>query len=172
MNYHDPNTQSPRLPDARRQAARAQLEQFAASAAKGRRWTRRGTVVSAASAVVLCTGAAAVAYSAYQPVTNTSSARCYTSASLGAGNYTTIASPGKNGPARAENALGVCASLWQQGFLRPGAKGIDRFGSSRTHDRVPGLVVCTMSDGTAAVFPGKPSTCGALGLPQATPARG
>jgi hypothetical protein len=104
------------------------------------------------------------------PVTNTSWARCYTSASLApAGAYkfigTTVTLTNVSGAsARVTDALGVCAVLWRQGLLIRGKAGLGpRIG--RDH-RVPPLVACVMPDGIAAVFPGHARTCAALGLPR------
>ena len=167
MNYFHPQ-QMPVLPARRREAARRQLEQVVARSAGAKRRRRSAIVAVGAVAVVVSTGAAAFAVAQYRPVTNTTQARCYTTANPSGTNYTTVADasrPGSQGQVR--NALAVCAVLYRQGFLRIGAPGVVRPTGGGTHS-VPRLVACTMSDGTAAVFPGGPATCARLGLPAAS----
>jgi hypothetical protein len=167
MTYFNPQG-PPALPPARREAARRQLEQVVTGSAKPRRWSRPAVIAVSVTAVALGTGAAAVAYAEFQPITSKTEARCYPVASTDGGvSYMTIATLGKNGRLQDVYARGVCADLWQEGFLRPDARGISRSGSSRRNRPVPRLVVCAMPDGTAAVFPGNPATCAKLGLPQA-----
>jgi hypothetical protein len=80
--------------------------------------------------------------------------------------YTTVAVAGRPGShAQVRDALGLCAALYRQGFLRVGGQGIDSRADGRADHMVPRLVVCTMPDGTAAVFPGGEATCDKLGLP-------
>jgi hypothetical protein len=139
---------------------------------------RRRPLLIAASAVVVAAGTSAGAY-AYvarsQPVTDKNEARCYTVASLSDGpqSYTSLAqaTPVNSGkPGQVTDALGDCASLWQQGFLHAGLRGAAMpiaAPSPGAENPVPPLVACVMPDGTAAVFPGTRATCATLGLPNA-----
>ena len=160
------------LPEHRRAAMRHQLMAVVA----GSRHRRRPLLI-AASAVLVAAGTSAGAY-AYvqhsQPVTDKNDARCYTVASLSAGpeSYTTIAQAtmaGSPRPAQVNNAISVCATLWRQGILHPGpqgARGRATAGPAGS-SQVPPLVACVLPGGTAAVFPGPPSTCATLSLPNA-----
>jgi hypothetical protein len=67
------------------------------------------------------------------------------------------------------NAISVCAALWRQGILHPGPQGArDRATAGPAgSSQVPPLVACVLPGGTAAVFPGPPSTCATLSLPNA-----
>jgi len=167
MNYFNPQ-RMPVLPAGRRVAARQQLEQLVARSARSRRRGSPGLIAAGVTAVVLGTGAAA-AVAAYQPVTNKTQARCYTVADAASSRYTTIAPAGRPGSrAQVQDALSVCAALFRQGFLTVGGPGISRLTSGKGNHPVPRLVACTMSDGTASVFPGGPSTCARLSLPAAS----
>lgn len=169
MSYFHPG-RMPALPARRREAARRQLEEVVKrSAAKsGRRRAKRVTIAAGAAAIVLATGAAAFAIAEYQPVTNEARARCYTVADVSQRDVATIALAGKPGTkAEVKHARSSCAALFRQGFLRLGVAGVNLSPSKGRH-HVPALVVCTMNDGTAAVFPGGPGTCAKLGLPAAT----
>ena len=159
------------LPEYQRAAMRRQLE-----AVVSRRRGRKPLFI-AASTVVVAVGTSAGAYAYVQhsvSVTDKSSARCYTVASLSAGpeSFTTIAqatTAGSARPAQVDNAVRVCAALWRQGILRPGpqgARGATTPNSAGTA-QVPPLVACVLHDATAAVFPGSRSTCVTLGLPNA-----
>jgi hypothetical protein len=171
MTRFDPPP-APPLPAGRRDAMRRQLETLVTQH-PGRRRGRKPAVITAATAIVIGTSAGAIAYvQQSQPVTNKSEARCYTAASLAGGDHfhgTTIAAAGTPGSkAQVDNAVSVCAALWRQGFLRPGAAGIARPRDTAIPHRVPPLIACVMPDGTAAVFPGDSRTCAKLGLPRAT----
>ena len=174
MSYYNPDGAPPALPDRKRQAARQQLELLVASSGRRglwRRWRQPGFLAVVSGAIVLATSAAALTYVHYAAVTNTTEARCYTVASTAGGDhYTTISDAGRPGSrARVEHALSVCGDLWRAGFLRAGAPGISRAPErSAARLRVPALVTCTMSDGTAAVFPGASATCAKLGLATAS----
>jgi hypothetical protein len=158
------------LPPHRRAAARRQLESIVAQPA-GHHRRRLGIIAGAAAVAVIGTGAGTAVYLQSQPVTNKTSARCYTVASLAGGpnfqgpTIAHAAPPG--GKAQVDNALSVCAALWRQGFLRPGSRGMAQPGGATANHPVPPLVACTMPDGTAAVFPGNSHTCAHLGLPRA-----
>jgi hypothetical protein len=167
MSYFHPE-RMPVLPPRRRKAARGQLEQIVAGSAKpgrGRR-VKPAAVLAGTAAIVLATGAAAIAAAVYQPVTNKMSARCFTVADT-SGFATEIAVPGKPGAKGAvHNAHDICAALYRLGHLTRGAQRINPRPSKGVH-HVPKLQVCTWPDGTAAVFPGPPGTCARLDLPTA-----
>jgi hypothetical protein len=113
--------------------------------------------------------AAAAVYVHYENVTNTNTAHCYSLPQLG-DNGTTIAAVGAPGSqAQVTDALGTCGMLWRDGFLSPGVSQIIRVTEPITVHPVPNLVVCTMTDGTAGIFPGAASTCSELGLAQPKP---
>ena len=171
MNQIDELPAPRSLPAHRRHAALSQLEAIVADHGSRRRWTRAPVIVPVVVAIVLSTAAASVAFLRFQPVTDKSTARCYTVASLGGGDRfsgTTISPAGTPGSAaQVDNALGVCADLWRQGFLRLGTTSIQRPAPNTTNE-VPSLVACTLSNGTAGVFPGDAGTCAKLGLPLAS----
>jgi hypothetical protein len=161
------------LPEDRAAAIRRQLV-----AEVARRPRRRRRLRFAVGGVVVAAGATAAGYAFVphsQPVTDMDTARCYTVASLSAGpqSFTSIAqaTPVNSGrPGQVTDALGTCASLWNQGFLRAGPQGAGvstARPSPGADNPVPTLVACVLPDGTAAVFPGGKSTCAALGLPNA-----
>ena len=171
MNHLSP-LPSLALPTQRRVAARRFLETTVAQWPDRQRRKRRFAVAGAGVAVVLCTSAGAFAYvQQSQPVTNKGEARCYTVASLAGGDHfhgTTIAAAGKPGSTTQVNqAVSVCAALWRQGFLVPGAATVGSPRSGTADRPVPPLAACVMPDGTAAVFPGDSRTCARLGLPKA-----
>jgi hypothetical protein len=159
----------PILPAARRAAARDQLEQVVAQSAARRPRKRLTLVAAGITALVLTTGAAAFVVAGHQQVTNKAMARCYTTADASGSNFTTVTElvPG-SGTGEVTDAVSTCAALFRQGFLRVGGAGINRFADGKPDHRVPMLVECVMSDGTAAVFPGGPGTCHSLGLPRAS----
>jgi hypothetical protein len=156
------------LPSNRRYAARRQLEETV-----GRRRVaprRRRLILIVVIAVLLSSAAAGIAFLRSAPVTDKRTARCYTQASLGSGETfsgTTIGAPGIPGStAQVMSAITVCSDLWRQGFLVPGANGIQR-PKPDTSNRVPPLIACTLRDGLAGIFPGDVNTCATLGLPLA-----
>jgi hypothetical protein len=172
MTRFDPPPVRP-LPMGRRDAMQHQLEMLVGADAGRRRARKPVFIATGAAAIVLGTSAGAIAYVQHsQPVTNKSEARCYTEANLAGGDQfhgTTIAEAGVPGSkAQVDSAVNVCAVLWRQGFLLPGAAGVARQPNTKAHHRVPPLVACVMPDGTAAVFPGNLRTCANLGLPRAT----
>jgi len=165
VSYFHPE-RMPVLPDPRRKAARLQLEQIVARSAKRGRRVKPAAIAAGTAAVVLATGAAAIAAAVYQPVTNKTDARCFTVADK-SGFATLIADPAKPGKAgEVGDALLNCASLFRQGYLTQGAKRLESSPGKGAHS-VPALVVCTWHDGSAAVFPGRKGTCARLGLPAA-----
>ena len=165
MSYFHPK-RMPVLPARRRKAARLQLEELVSRTAEAP-MRRPPVVVAAAIAIVLLsTGAAAFAVAAHKPVTNKHLARCFTTASI-SGYATMLAVPAKPGSrGQLKNAHDQCADLYRDGYLRRGMRREIARPPDRGHF-VPHLVVCTWSDGTAAVFPGPRGTCARLGLPAA-----
>lgn len=66
------------------------------------------------------------------------------------------------GNATPEDAIDVCVLMWEQGVLSPGH---DPIAATPSPGQVPAnLTICVMEDGSAAVVPGKPESCAALGL--------
>jgi hypothetical protein len=167
MSHIGPTTSGPVLPARRREAAQAQLEELIMQSAARPRWRRRPIIVAGFAAIALSTGAAAYAVAAHQPVTDKSQARCYAVADANSSRYTTVAEATPHGNGEIANAVSTCASLYRQGIMKLG-QGIVPGATGTGHDKVPPLVACTRSDGTAAVFPGRHGTCAALGLPDAT----
>ena len=132
----------------------------------GRQWSRLGlasTLALTASFAGIGIAAAAELLSP-APVTNLAVAHCYTLDQIGS-NGTDVAEAGTPGSvAQVNNALGTCQMLWRDGFLAAGApRAIHVTGPITVHS-VPSLVVCTMTNGTAGVFPGDDTTCRTLGL--------
>jgi hypothetical protein len=169
VSYYSPHGAPPALPARKRAAARRELERIVTRSRRRHRW-QRPWFAALTGGVVLLGSSAAVTYAHFQAVTNKTDARCYTvAATTGPDHYTTIAAPGEPGsPGRVEHARSACADLWRQGFLSAGAPGIARPRNSSVRHRVPALVVCTMSNGTAAVFPGQAGTCAKLGMATAS----
>jgi hypothetical protein len=142
----------------------------------GGRSRRRVALVISLGLVTAGAGTAAgvALTSSSRPVIDHSSARCYTRADLGSGGTfpgTTVGvatrQPAAGGLAPAgevADALAACAALWRQGFLTLGASSVSTPSPSVADATVPALVSCTLSDGTAAVFPGGADTCLTLGL--------
>lgn len=171
------NTQAPRdtMSRAYREALRGELV-ATADAGSAPRTSRRPRIVAAvAGVVILAASGTAVAYGqlSHAPVTDRSSARCYSSAVYVAGDDfpgTTVAAASQAaGTARVNSAIDACAAVWRAGILRPGRQGVIRKPSlNRTTAvyPVPHLFSCVMADGAAAVFPGRRS-CAAVGLPSA-----
>ncbi len=165
MSYFHPQ-RMPVLPDRRKKAARLQLEQIVAKSVKPARRVKPALIAAGTAAIVLSTGAAAIAVAVYQPVTDKAFARCFTVADT-SGFSTFIGKPGKPGAKGAvSKARQACASLYRQGYLTRGAKRLNGSPTKGPHS-VPVLVVCTWHDGTAAVFPGLKGMCAKLDLPAA-----
>jgi hypothetical protein len=132
----------------------------------GRQWSRFGlTATLALTASFAGVGiAAATDLLGPTPVTNLAVAHCYTLDQVTA-NGTDVAAVGAPGSvAQVDDALGTCQMLWRDGFLAAGAPRAIRVIGPITVHAVPSLVVCTMPNGTAAVFPGDDATCRTLGL--------
>lgn len=168
------------LPPARVAALRVELEAFVARDEPAPRWWRKRRTIGGGLvvALIVATGggtAAAYAYLHPRAVTNKGSARCYTEPTYVRGSTfagTTIATAvggGSNGTV--QDALDVCAALWQIGALRLGSPSVIPPTAKTSSHPVPALVGCTLRDGSAAVFPGPASTCNQLGLaPESPPA--
>lgn len=146
---------------------RRELAAVVADRPRHRRWRRPGVVLGLSIGVAVATAGAASAavYFHFAPITDTSTAFCYSVPSL-AGSYgSEVAAAGAPGsPAQVTDALQTCSTLWRDGFLVLGTPHAMHVTGSTTVHRVPSLVVCTMANGTAGVFPGDGSTCGRLGL--------
>jgi hypothetical protein len=129
------------------------------------RW-RRSSVAIALSLVTAAggVGVAAAAYAHYQKVSNLTTAHCYSLPQLGDNGTTIGVLSTTTGSSQVVDALGTCGMLWRDGFLSPGVSSIVRVTQTTTVHPVPKLVVCTMPDGTAGVFPGTAATCANLGL--------
>jgi hypothetical protein len=159
-------------------ALRAELELFVARDDPAPPWWRRRRNITGGLVAVLivATGggtAAAYAYLHARPVTDKTSARCYTVPVYTPGfpfPGTTVASAiGGGDVPLIEDALDACASLWRSGELQLGALAVVDPGASVYP--VPALVGCATSRGAAVVFPGPADTCNAVGLaPESPPA--
>lgn len=173
---------SPRpLPAAHRAALRQELLDTVrgGTPTAGRRRRRVYASAGFAAAIVATGGAVAYSQLGAAPVTDHSSARCYTQArydsdtpgtTVGTPDYTT-----KDGKVlvkgEVRNALDICADLFRQGFLQVGSTrlpAIEHPGPSADRP-VPPLVECVLPDGTAAVFPGTGDLCTGLGLAELAP---
>lgn len=167
------------LPPEQILAMRAELEAFVAREEPATRWWRKRRNVTGGFviALIVATGggtAAAYAYLHPRAVTDKGSARCYSEAVYVPGAKfagTTVASAvGDGGNGTVQDALDVCASVWQVGALRAGAAHGGPPVAGATYS-VPALVGCTLPGGMAAIFPGPPDTCNQLGLaPESPPA--
>ena len=167
------------LPPEQIMAMRVELEAFVAREEPATPWWRKRRNVTGGFvvALIVATGggtAAAYAYLHPRAVTDKGSARCYSEAVYVPGAKfagTTIASAvGEGSNGTVQDALDICASVWQVGALRAGAP---RGGSpvAGADYAVPALVGCTLPGGMAAIFPGPPDTCDQLGLaPESPPA--
>jgi hypothetical protein len=159
---------SRRLPTPRRYAARRQLEDLVARRRIPSR--RRRVVYVVVIFVIVGSTAAGITLLRQAPVTDRSSARCYTVDEVGAGeNFagTTVGAPGVPGSTeQVRNAVSACSDLWRKGFLLPGRAGMQR-PAPGTVNPVPTLIACTLPDGRAGIFPGDGNTCATLGLPLA-----
>jgi hypothetical protein len=136
-----------------------------------RRWRRSSVaIVLGISGMAGGVGVAAAAvYVHYKKVTNITTAHCYSLPRLGDNGTTIAVLSATTGSSQVTDALGTCGMLWRDGFLAPGVSQIVHVTETTTVHPVPNLVVCTMPNGTAGVFPGKASTCSVLGLSQPKP---
>lgn len=131
----------------------------------------RRLVVPGVAVALLLSASGATAYLLGKPATVRDTIRCYTVDSLEGGDHfrgatLTAASTDDARIDVATDAVGRCADLWREGFLRVGASNAQppTDGTGRDHP-VPPLAACTLEDGVAAVFPGPPDTCQRLDLP-------
>jgi hypothetical protein len=168
MSYFHPQ-RMPVLPARRRAAARRQLEEIVAKSARAGRRARQPALI-AAIVIVVGLGAGAAAFVAFGPVTSHSTMRCYSAPSRSAGYYMTVARPGHGTTAtEIRSAKATCEMLFRRGFLKVGARVVPPKRPPVRH-RVPPLVVCVDTEGTAAVVPGIQATeaCEKVGLKAAT----
>ena len=138
----------------------------------GHQWSRIGFTATLALTASFAGGGIAAATNLLRPapVTNLAVAHCYTLDQIGT-NGTDVSAVGAPGSvAQVDDALETCQMLWREGFLTAGAPRAIRVIGPITVRAVPSLVVCTMTNGTAGVFPGDSATCGTLGLRDALPA--
>lgn len=169
MNIFDQLPEPRPMRTVHRVALRREMEMMVGTTP--RRWRQSSvafvlTLVTAAGGVGV---AAAAVYIHYEKVSKTNTAHCYSLAQLG-NNGTTIAAVGAPwSNAQITDALGTCQMLWRDGFLAPGVSTVVHQTPTTTVHPVPNLVVCTMPDGTAGVFPGTASTCSNLGLAEPKP---
>ena len=148
-----------------RTALRRELEVLSASPSRRWRWRRPGVVIGISIGIAAAGGAATAAYTYFAPIRDTSTAHCYSLPSVAGNNGTAVAAVGAPGsPAQVTDAMQTCSMLWQDGFLVAGAPDAVHVTGPTTIHAVPSLVVCTMPDGTAGVFPGDASLCRQLGL--------
>jgi hypothetical protein len=129
---------------------------------------RRRIIFGIVIFAIVGSAAAGITLLRSSPVTDRSSARCYTVSELGSGETfsgTTIHALGLPGSlAQVDNAIATCSDLWRGGFLVSGKPTMQRPPPDSVYP-VPHLVACTLPDGRAAVFPGSEDTCAQLGLP-------
>lgn len=139
----------------------------------GRRRVRRPSrslaVGGVIGSLILAGGGYALAEHATSgPVTNLSTARCYSEPSVGHGADfagTTVAATGTPGTKEfITDAVGTCRALWEQGFLELGVPRPLRVQLPVDERIVPNLAACVLSDGRAAVIPGNAGVCAELGL--------
>jgi hypothetical protein len=149
-----------------REALKRRLSQ--SSSHVGRTWRFSFPVgLAIISAVFGGAVATAAIYEQFRPVSNLNSAHCFSIASSETSG-TQIAEAGPlTSPQQVTDAVGACSVLWRDGFLVLGTSHIIRVTQPTTVHPIPPLVVCTMPDGTAGVFPGKQTLCKKLGLPLA-----
>ncbi|THG33251.1 hypothetical protein [Naasia lichenicola] len=128
---------------------------------------RRIAIVSvlAGSLVLAGTTAGAVLLNG-QTVTDKTIVQCASSAERNAdgslpGSASAI-SADSVGAGRIDDAIAVCSDMWRQGVLQP---GFDPVATPNGSGTVPDdLTVCVMSDGSAAVVPGRAGICESIGL--------
>jgi hypothetical protein len=173
-----------RIPPARAMARgrRDALREALEAEVRGTRpWWRRswqGLAVGGGALALVLAGGAATAYVAFMPAEDRASVLCYSQPDLDSDNVPGIrVAVGRNMPAGAKESdsgtvpIGdpaeACAQAWQDGQISAdGAREVPEDSTARY--QVPDLVACTLDEGVAGVFPGSPSTCERLGLPQTT----
>ncbi len=138
---------------------------------KARRHGRRWLIVSAGvAAAAIASAAAAVIID--RPATVRDELRCYSVADVGDidGSFpgVSLVRVGQDGKAEdvASAAISRCADLWRLKMLREGQRQPGEPDERNPNGQVPPLVACTLSNGIAAVFPGREGTCEGLGLPR------
>lgn len=130
---------------------------------------RRKKLGSLWGGVVLTIGVASIATTAVvanRQVVQYDVVHCLSSLERGSnGTYdesSVVMDPEIVGNATPEDAIDVCVLMWEQGVLSPGH---DPIAATPSPGKVPAnLTICVMKDGSAAVVPGKPESCAALGL--------
>ena len=169
MNIFDKVPAPRAMRTAHRVALKGELEMMVSTTP--RLW-RRSSVALVLAAVTAAGGvgvAAAAAYAHYEKVSNINTAHCYSLPQLGDNGTTIAVLNTATGSSQVVDALCTCGMLWRDGFLSPGVSSIVHLTPTTTVHPVPNLVVCTMPDGTAGVFPGTASTCSNLGLAEPKP---
>ena len=144
------------------------MTQLRTDAAQRRQRLRRRFAIWGGIGILAIGGVAtaATAIVSAQHVTNRDGVYCFASADRGAnGQYdmsgATMYDPDSGG-GRVENALEMCRTMWRQGVFD---KDHDPLAATGKPGKVPDqLQVCVMADGTAAVVPGRPGVCQAVGL--------
>jgi hypothetical protein len=126
-----------------------------------RRVRRMALAIGTGTVLVATVGAGAAAYFSEAPTVH-SSVSCYTSAGTSAQDLGTQT----NYRAADQDAVAICAALWEIGDLHLGVTGPTPPSTAAEPSGVPAppLVACVLH-GEAAVFPGDATTCQKLGLP-------
>jgi len=158
----------PEMTEKRTDAIREALTEHLKIGPAARRRKRRLWLAFGGGVGVVVLGGAAIAAAAIvssQRITNRDSVYCFASAERGAnGEFemsgATLYSP--SGRGRVEDAVDLCRTMWRQGVFN---KDSDPLAQTNPPGDVPGeLQVCVMEDGAAAVVPGRPGVCQAVGL--------
>lgn len=152
-----------------RAATRTLLLETVTSSGGDRKPSRRRRMAVAAAVGAVLAGGGTIAYAQFidsAPVADTGSIRCYSEVSTEFGTrfpgIALVAAEGEpldRGQAVTGgigNPVEQCRHFWSTGIMKKGS------------NEVPPLVECVLPDGTAAIFPGDPTTCADLGLPLAT----
>jgi hypothetical protein len=167
-----PPENAPRLDPARQAALRELIEYAVANEARRASRARLPIAAGVGAVVALAGGTAAAIVLTQEPVTDASLVHCLARAELdGAGNYpgTAVAAAApQGGPVSVEDARAACREVWRHGILDPSAEigaPLPDPDPARRATVPTDLSVCVMSDGSAAVVPGKAAACGELGLP-------
>lgn len=126
------------------------------------------SVIAGLGVVVVGGVAAAGVLLAAKPATDRTTGRCYSTISSDFGDdfpgssMANAARPGGATPELPPVALEDCAAAWRAGAMA--APGSNPSPNAAGEYPVPPLVACVLPSGQAAVFPGPPTTCAALGL--------
>ena len=156
------------FPSARRQAVKTML--MAEVRAGPRAWWQAPAAVALGAAL----GVSVLAGAAQQIVAPTRmlSAYCFskvttdTSYAADVSYAGDIIGPNLLRASKIQDPVKVCGDIWEQGVLTHDRRMLGPAPSPAHGHRVPKLVACTLG-GQAAVYPGDPTTCARLGLPQA-----